>query len=513
MSHRRGVFLTGATGQVGQYLLRDLLLREYPVTVLVRDSRQESAAERIARIVDFWSERLGQTLSTPVVLCGDLNQPALGMTSSDRQWLGQHCQTMIHSAANLSFRETPAGEPGRTNVDGTKVLLDLCRNAGLSEWHQVSTAFVCGQRTHLIAEDDIEVTSSFHNAYEESKFQAEQLIRRAGGIQATIYRPSIIIGDSRTGYTSTYTGLYRFLELAVLFASTDSDAEDGALPLRLPLNGDEPWNLVPVDWVSQSIVELMGKPQWHGRTFHLVSRLPLSTRSIRDIGVKELSLRNIEFAGSTNVTVPTRREQLFNDGIREYWPYLGGNPIFSDLNTKEALPDLPPPIVDRVMLERLIRYAVANSWGRSRIPSLTLNKYPQSAGHSFCAEYLEQTFPRQARQSTLAREARLDLTICFDVVGHSGGQWSCQWIRGELVSVKRGLDERAVVTYHTDAVTFESVVNGSRTPQEAFFEQQINITGDVESALKLAVLFGQFLTEEQVSQHSLTDVINASTPT
>ena len=507
MPKRQGVFLTGATGLLGQYLSNDLLLKAHPVAVLVRDSRKGRAAERIAQIVACWSERLRRRLPTPIVLNGDLGQVALGLTAADRRWLGRHCQTVIHSAANLSFRGTPEGEPWRTNVEGTRSLLQLCRDVGLSEWHQVSTAFVCGRRAGLIAEEDLDNSQSFHNPYEESKFQAEQLVRRTPGIRATIHRPAVIVGDSRTGYTSTFTGLYRFLELAVRLASVNSTAGKARLPLRLPLSGDEVWNLVTVDWVSRAIVELLAKPQWHGRTFHLVSPAPASTRFIRDVGAEELKLDGVEFADPEGVADPSRLEQLFVDGIQEYWPYLGGNPVFSFENTSAALPDLPPPPVDRPMLKRLIRFAVENRWGRG--PSSRAKASPSSAT-SRCAEYIEQIFPRQARRSRLAREAGLDLTVCIDLRGPGGGQWTCKWTAGELVYTKRRLEEQAAVTYHTDTATFEAVVHGLQSPQAAFFEQRIAITGDLETALKLAVLFGQFLAEHPVPQPHRTEVMDAT---
>src|SRR5579864_7758553 len=126
MAERRGVLLTGATGLLGRYLLKDMLLKAHPAAVLVRDSRKGRAADRIAQIVAFWSERLHRRLPTPIVLNGDLGQVALGLTAADRRWLGRHCQTVIHSAANLSFRNTFEGEPWRTNVKGTESLLALC---------------------------------------------------------------------------------------------------------------------------------------------------------------------------------------------------------------------------------------------------------------------------------------------------------------------------------------------------------------------------------------------------
>jgi thioester reductase-like protein len=359
---RRGVLLTGATGLLGQYLLHDLLLQGYPVAVLVRDSRKVQAAERIAQITACGSERLGQKLPAPTVVNGDFGLDDLGLTAVDRNWLGQNCQAVIHSAANLTLRKTSAGEPWRTNVEGTKSLLAICQDIGISEWHQVSTAFVCGKRTGLIAEEGSRDTAGFHNHYEESKHQSEHLIRSALGDRATIYRPSVIVGDSRTGNTSSFNGLYKFLELGVRLGAIHSAGGESGLPLRLPLSGDEGWNLVPVDWVARAIVDIVAKPQWHGQTFHLVARAQVSTRFLRDVGAELLKLPGVEFAGSATVPNPSSLEQVFFDGIQEFWPYLNGNPEFAFENTAKALPDLPPPTIDRPMLERFIRFAETNRW-------------------------------------------------------------------------------------------------------------------------------------------------------
>jgi thioester reductase-like protein len=508
MPEPRGVLLTGATGLLGQYLLHDLLLRGCPVAVLVRDSRQGRAVQRIGEILALWNERRRRKLPTPLILAGELGSDGLSLTVAERRWLGRHCRAVIHAAASLSFRETPEGEPWRTNVAGTKSLLKLCQRMGISEWHQVSTAFVCGRRAGLITEEDLDAGQSFHNPYEESKFQAEQLLRQTSGIRATVYRPAVIVGDSRTGHTSSFNGLYRFLELAVRLASVNATAGEARLPLRLPLTGDEVWNLVPVDWVSRAVVELLAKPQWHGRTFHLASGSPVSTRFVRDVGAEVLNLSGVEFAGPEGVEHPCRLEQLFLNGIQEYWPYLGGNPAFASVNTNAALPDLPCPIVDRSMLERLIRFAVTNRWGRAARPTTEVRGRPAPASH--CAEYIEQVFPKQARRSRLAREAGLDLTVCIDLRGPGGGQWSCQWRQGELIYARSGLDSDAAATYHTDTATFHAVVNGLQTPQEAFFEQRIAITGDLETALKLAVLFGQFIAQNPVATPHRMEVMDST---
>src|SRR5262249_8783885 len=122
MPTKGSIFLTGATGFLGRYLLRDLLLGGYRVAVLVRDSRQASAKERIAELLAFWSESLGRTLPSPIVLSGALDCANLGLSLADRTWLGQSGATVLHAAANLSFRLSAAGEPWKTNVEGIQAL-------------------------------------------------------------------------------------------------------------------------------------------------------------------------------------------------------------------------------------------------------------------------------------------------------------------------------------------------------------------------------------------------------
>jgi predicted lipid carrier protein YhbT len=296
--------------------------------------------------------------------------------------------------------------------------------------------------------------------------------------------------------------LYRFLEMAARLAAIHASESNAQVPLRLPLSGTETWNLVTVDWVSHAIVELMLRPECHGRTYHLVSPAPVPTSFLKDVGATELNMHGVEFAGSGLLTQPSRLEELFFAGIEEYWPYLSGNPVFSTKNTTEGLPHFPLPVFDRALVERLIRFAVAHRWGRSSRPAKVT---PEPVIASGCANYIEEVFPKQAQRSQLAREARLDLTVSIELKGPGGGEWSCQWCKGELVGVRHGLCDKAAVVYHSDAATFEKLIQGRATAQDAFLEEKITITGNLETGLKLAVLLGKFLAETQPAVSHLSD--------
>jgi nucleoside-diphosphate-sugar epimerase len=431
-------------------------------------------------------------LPRPHVLCGELTPEATGLDAADRRWLHRHCRAVVHAAADVSFRPGADGEPWRTNVEGTRALLRLAESLNIPEWHQISTAFVCGRRGGTFREADLECGQTFHNPYEQSKHAAEVCLRRARGPRVTVYRPGVIVGDSRSGATRSYEGFYRFLALAARLAGPGTGGRRRRpLPLRLPATGAEPCNLVPVDWVARAIAELLAEPRHHGRTYHLVARPPTPSRLVYEAAVRELNLEGVELVGPGGVTDPSRLEELFLDGVREHWPYLTGEaPQFCDINTTAALPHLQPPPVDRPALRRLIRFAVADHWGRRTTTAA-------GDGPAFCARYLEQTFPDLARKSPLARAVGLDVVVGFDVRGPGGGQWSCRWNDGEFHGVCRGLDPAAAVVYHTDAATFEAVAEGRSAPHQAFFDRRIEVTGDLETALKLVTLFDQFLRETE----------------
>ena len=139
--------MTGATGLLGRYLLRDLLEAGVELVVLARSSRGRSAAERVAGIVAHWEQDSGLPLPLPTVIDGDLTAPLLGLNRDSLRLVERECDLLLNNAASLTFHSTsPEGEPFRSNVRGTQHALDLCQETGIRDFHHVSTAYVCGCR-------------------------------------------------------------------------------------------------------------------------------------------------------------------------------------------------------------------------------------------------------------------------------------------------------------------------------------------------------------------------------
>jgi thioester reductase-like protein len=366
------LLLTGATGLVGQYLLRDFLLERTPLAVVVRPSGRESARERIDQILAYWERELPMALPRPVCLEGDVTLAGLGLDAKERDWVAHNCGSVLHNAASLRlFGEDRAKDPWLSNLTGTANVLDFCRQTGLDEMHYVSTAYVCGRRTGWVLESELNEGQDFHNDYERCKCEAEQLVRAADFVKRlTVYRPGIIVGDSRTGYTSTYHGLYLYLRWVWLFSQSLPREPDGRYyaAVRMHLSGEESCHIVPVDWVAAAIVYLVGHPELHGQTYHLTQEKPLTARELEEALGECFHYYGPTFVGPGAIPREewTELEQAFYTMVSPYQQYWNPNLNFDARNLQKAAPHLPCPRIDAPMLHRLVAFAIEDEWGRRK---------------------------------------------------------------------------------------------------------------------------------------------------
>jgi len=210
------------------------------------------------------------------VLEGDVSRMHLGLAGPEYKRLSREATEIWHLAA-LGDLSAETRRIRAVNVEGTRAVLDLARACQkLERLHHFSTAAVSGDREGVILEDELEMGQGFGNPYEESKYLAERLVRAAqGDLPVTIYRPSIVVGDSRTGEIDRFHGPYT---LAILLVASPL-----AVPLPLPRNGIAPLNAVPVDFVVEAALSIGGNPAAAGRTVHLVDPAPLSVRRVYEM--------------------------------------------------------------------------------------------------------------------------------------------------------------------------------------------------------------------------------------
>ncbi len=361
------ILLTGATGLLGRFLLRDLSAQGRQVAVVVRGSKTAGAEARVDDLLRDWREVAGAEVPRPVVLQGDITSPGLGLSPSALEWVAANVDEVVHSAASLSFeRRESDGEPYASNVGGTANVLELCRTAGIRRLHHVSTAYVCGLRRGRVLESELDVGQTPGNDYERSKIESEQAVRAADFLDVlTVYRPSIIVGDLVNGFTNTFHGFYKPLRIVQPFVESflQASLESGSLLDVLGMSGAERKNLVPVDWVSAVMSRIILDPSLHGGTYHLTSTRPTSVGILCRVFeqmVVEMAERP-KVAGSGRAAPafdPAILSRLFGDQMQVYRAYWRDDPEFDSSATRRAVPDLASPALDEATIRRLCRFAI-----------------------------------------------------------------------------------------------------------------------------------------------------------
>jgi long-chain acyl-CoA synthetase len=362
---RQGVLLTGATGFLGGEVLARILERgERPVYALVRADSDELAASRLHDVVRslFGS---GERSKSAIAVAGDLTRPRLGMCDRRRDWLAERVDRVIHCAASVSFT-LGFDESRAINVDGTRRVLDLAgvcaARRGIESFVHVSTAYVAGTHPGSFGEDDLDVGQGFRNPYERTKFEAERLVReRAHDLPVQVVRPSIVVGDSRSGWTPAFNVLYTPLRAF----------SRGAYPL-IPARRSAPVDIVPVDYVADGILALAGRP---GTTHHLVAGRRSSTvgeivqlasantgrrppRLVRPSLYRRLIHPVLVRTGREERRRALRRSEIF-------FPYFAMAVRYDDERAHSALAPRglePPPL--RSYFDRLMDFARLAEWGR-----------------------------------------------------------------------------------------------------------------------------------------------------
>ncbi|BBX48336.1 short chain dehydrogenase [Mycobacterium cookii] len=253
--------VTGGTGFIGRRVVSRLLDARPDAEVWILVRRQSLG--RFEELAGQWGER-----AKPLV--GELTEPGLGLTDEAIAELGD-VDHVVHCAA---IYDITAGESEQraANVDGTRAVVDLAMRLDAT-LHHVSSIAVAGDFHGEFTEDDFDVGQQLPTPYHQTKFEAEQLVRSTPGLRRRIYRPAVVVGDSRTGEMDKIDGPYYFFgvlaKLAVLPRLT---------PIMLPDTGRT--NIVPVDYVADALVALMHADASDGQTFHLASPKTIGLRGI-----------------------------------------------------------------------------------------------------------------------------------------------------------------------------------------------------------------------------------------
>jgi len=465
--------MTGCTGLLGRYLLRNYLLHDVPLAVVIRPTRLVNARQRMDTIVCDLEEQIGRSLPRPVVLEGDLNSPGLGLKAEARAWLRANGRGVIHNAASLSFESAPrTEEPWLTNLGGTQNVLEVARAAGLRDFHHVSTAYVCGKRTGQVYETELHVGQEFGNDYEHSKLLAEQMIHDASWLgQRTIYRPAIIVGDSTTGFTSTFHGFYTPLRIVstVINSLQLKEFKTGSLLEVLGFEGHERKNLVPVDWIALVMGHLFNDPRHHGLTYHLTPEQPVTIAESCAVMSEAVDALTLDFG--KNAEIPAAEQtafeaflESFHNQMSVYQAYWRDDPQFDATNRLAHAPNFRCPTMTREILLRLCRYAIKANFWCSR--GDRVNPGFDAAAH---LERHLATGPVSPR-SPLESVAQLNLSGC------GGGDWRILLRDGQPVECSPGRADDAEIELSLGVPTLDQMIRGELAAAAALASGAIAVT-------------------------------------
>ncbi|MGH3621292.1 MAG: SDR family oxidoreductase [Sciscionella sp.] len=250
--------VTGATGLIGRHVVELLLRRDDVdrVLVLVR----EASRERLEQVQRGWSN--GERVHAVV---GDISEARLGLGEARIEELRGQVDHVVHLAALYDIT-TDAATNVVANVDGTRHVIELARAVDAGRLHHVSSVAVAGEYRGRFTEEMFDVGQQLPTAYHRTKYDSERLVREQHDVPWRVYRPSIVVGHSKTGEMDKVDGPY------YLFPTISRLARVPGVPVVAPSLGHT--NIVPVDYVAAAMVHLMHAPDLDGRAFHLVNPDP-----------------------------------------------------------------------------------------------------------------------------------------------------------------------------------------------------------------------------------------------
>jgi thioester reductase-like protein len=263
------IFLTGFPGFIATRLLRRLAKDGARFLLLVQPTFTDRAHAELRDI----AKQTGRSPSDFTLVSGDITGPNLGMSPPDLERARSKSTILFHLAAIYDLAVTR--ELGLlVNLEGTRNVNEFARSLSqLRHYHYVSTCYVAGKRTGRILEDELRHEAGFRNHYEETKYLAELEVERLKSeLPVTIHRPAVVCGDSRTGETAKYDGIYYLIHYLLKWPSVLSTCNIG--------NSDVALNLVPVDFVVEAMATLAQDPLAVGNTIQLADPAPLTTREL-----------------------------------------------------------------------------------------------------------------------------------------------------------------------------------------------------------------------------------------
>jgi thioester reductase-like protein len=286
MEFKETIFLTGFPGFIAERLVERLAAPERQQLLLVQPAFVDLSVEKLEAI----AARTGVPLENFALIEGDIAHPDLGMPKEDADLVRELTTHVFHLAAVYDLVVSKDAALS-VNVEGTQNVSSLVRTMPhLRRYSYISTCYVAGKREGLVLETELEHQAGFRNFYEESKYLAETAVEELKTeLPVTIFRPSVVVGDSKTGEIPKYDGIYYLIHYLRKSPQLLRLINVGNAQVKL--------NLVPVDFVVDAIAALAFDEQAEGKTLAIADPNPPTTREIFDVLAENIS-------GKRSVIVP-----------------------------------------------------------------------------------------------------------------------------------------------------------------------------------------------------------------
>lgn len=324
--------------------------------LLVRQNSQKTVRERIGELVNksYSGKKRRGIRSRLIVVKGDITKKNLGLTKTQIEDLSKKINIIYHSAALCQFN-VHIEVIRKINVEGTKNVLDFalkCKsNNQFKSLHHISTVAILGDKGGVLYENSLDMGQGFNNTYEKTKFEAEKLVNRyrKKGLIASIYRPSVIVGDSIRGEASDFQMFYRPLHI---FSIEILD--------EIPANKDLEYNLVPVDYTARAIYLISSDRNNDNKNYHLTNPSTITLKFLLNAASSYFGFKKPKIIPKNKFNFRKLRG-FRRKAIEPYLPYFNHKDMaFDAANFKKAIngSSFAWPVINRKLLRRLFKYCV-----------------------------------------------------------------------------------------------------------------------------------------------------------
>lgn len=352
------VLVTGASGLVGSRVIERLLSLDDRVHVHALVHRPSTWPSLAAH--------LGAAATRVTAVSGDVTRAGLGLDAGTRQRLATHVRAVVHCAADTTFSR-PLEQARTVNTTGTHNLLELLSDWRIERLVHVSTAFVAGAHTGVIPEHELDAAAGFVNGYEQSKYEAEVLVR-SSGVPYIVLRPSTIVCDNASGSVTQYNAVHRALRVF-----------SAGLASLMPGAEDTPVDVVTTEHVVAGVTDIGFARAADGGTYHLCAgrgalglgelldrahavwsrdaewkRRGILRPALTDLATYRLFEQSIEETGDVRLATITR-------SLSHFVPQLALPKQFDTTAADAALGRSAPPV--RTFWDALLAQLVATRWG------------------------------------------------------------------------------------------------------------------------------------------------------